>query len=146
GAAIDTILADPALRGEFETLALDVAPALTGKQLRLGALYIRKTRHFKKGEVDKAQALNPSVVEKAMTRPISLAQIKTDEVPSAPGLLELKEGERYLYVARNEDLRPAVEQLRTGRAFRVLANGFWQPSLDAISLSYVGGEKVEGVT
>ncbi|MBI1915921.1 MAG: hypothetical protein HYS12_14475 [Planctomycetes bacterium] len=145
GASIDRILADPELGESFETLALEVAPALTGEQLRLGALYIRKTRRFRKREVEKAQALNPTVVEKAMTQPISLAHINTDEVPSAPGLLELREGERYLYVARNENLRPAVEQLRTGRAFNVLANGFWQPTLEAISLRYVQGRKVGGV-
>jgi hypothetical protein len=146
GAAIDTILADPELAQEFETLALEVAPALTGEQLRLGALYIRKTRHFSKGDVEKALALNPTQVEQAMSESVSLARVNTEEVPSAPGLLELKEGERYLYVARNDNLRPAVEQLRTGRAFSVVANGFWQPALEAITLRYVEGRKVEGIS
>jgi hypothetical protein len=147
GASIDMILADPELRESFETLALEVAPELTGEQLRLGALYIRKTRHFRnKQAANKTQALNPSVIEGAMTQPVSLAHIHTDEMPSAPGLLELMEGERYLYVARNENLRPAVEQLRTGRAFSLFANGFWQPALEAITLRYVEGQKVRGVT
>jgi hypothetical protein len=144
GATIDRILADPELREQFEALALDVAPGLTGEQLRLGALYIRKTRTVEKRTRATAQALKPEVIEGAMTPPVSLARVDPDQVPSAPGLLELREGERYLYVARNEDLRPAVQQLRTGRAFRVLANGFWQPSLDAITLRYVEGEKVGG--
>jgi hypothetical protein len=145
GASIDTILADPELAREFETLALEVAPGLTGEQLRLGALYIRKTRHISKGDAEKAQALNPTQVEQAMSESVSLASVNTGEVPSAPGLLELREGDRYLYVARNDNLRPAVEQLRTGRAFSVVANGFWQPALETITLRYVAGRKVGGV-
>ncbi len=39
-----------------------------------------------------------------------------------------------------------VEQLRTGRAFNVLANGFWQPALDDITVRYVRGTKIVGVT
>jgi len=147
GASIDRILADPELGEMFETLAREVVPELTGEQLRLGALSIRKTRQFRnKQAVNKVRALNPSVIEEAMTTPVSLAGINLDQVPSAPGLLELREGERYLYVARNEDLRPAVEQLRTGRAFHVFASGFWQPALDAITVRYVQGQKVKGVT
>jgi len=145
GVSIDRILADPELRETFETLALEVAPELTGEQLRLGALYIRKTRRWSKKKVEQAGGLNPAVLEGAMTQPVSLARIKTDEVPSAPGMLELREGGRYLYVARSENLRAAVEQLRTGRAFSVLANGFWQPALEAITLRYVEGQKVGGV-
>jgi hypothetical protein len=144
GATIDRILADPELREEFEALAQEVEPKLTGEQLRLGALYIRKMRGVEKLKVARAQALDPAVIEGAMTQPVSLARIDPDKVPSAPGLLEVMEGERYLYVARNENLRPAVKQLRTGRAFRVLANGFWQPSLDAITLRYVEGQKAAG--
>jgi hypothetical protein len=146
GAAIDTILADPGLREQFEALALQVAPDLTGQQLRLGALYIRKTRHFSKGEIEKAQGLQPALVERAMTRPVSLAQIQLEDVPSAPGLLELRECERYLYVARNENLRPAVEQLRSGRPFGVLADSFWKPVLENITLRYVAARKVDGVS
>jgi hypothetical protein len=145
GAAIDTILADPELREQFENLALQVAPDLTGEQLRLGALYIRKMRRFRKGDVEKARPLKPAVVEGAMTPPVSLARVSPEDVPSAPGLLELQEGERYLYVARNENLRPAVEQLRTGRPFSVLADNFWQPALEDITLRYVEGWKVDGV-
>jgi hypothetical protein len=145
GASIDRILADPELSEIFESLALEVAPELTREQLRLGALYVRKTRRINEGEVEKARALNPAVVEKAMTQPISLARINTDQVPSAPGLLELRERDRYLYVARNETLRSAVEQLRTGRVFGVVASGFWEPVLENITLRYVVGRKVRGV-
>jgi hypothetical protein len=145
GASIDTILADPALREQFENLARDVAPELTGEELGLGALYIRKTRYFSKRDAQLAQALDTSVVEGAMTPPVSLAEAVTNDVPSGPGLLELREGDRYLYVARNESLQPAVEQLKTGRPFRVLADGFWQPALEEITLRYVEGRTIASV-
>jgi hypothetical protein len=146
GAAIDGILADPELREQFETLARQGAPDLTGEEVRLGALYIRKARHFRKGDIARARSLKPSVVEGAMTPPVSLAQVSPEAVPAAPGLLELlRESERYLYAARNEDLRSAVEQLRTGRPFSVLADNFWKPVLEDITVRYVAGREVDGV-
>ena len=75
------------------------------------------------------------VVERAWSKPLSLAAVKPGSVPSSPGLIELREGDRYLYISRNEDIRPATEQLRTGKAFELVANGFWTPSLDAITAS-----------
>jgi hypothetical protein len=146
GADIDTILAEPGLREQFEGLALQAAPDLTGEQLRLGALYIRKARQVRKGEVARARGLKPAVVEGAMTPPVSLAHVSPDAVPSAPGLLELRESERYLYAARNDNLRSAVEQLRTGRPFSVLADNFWKPALEAITVRYVAGREVGGVS
>jgi hypothetical protein len=145
GAAIDTVLADPELGREFEDLAHQVAPELTSEQIRLGALYIRKTRHFDKRTLGRAKDLDLTLVENAMTPPVSLARVSLNRVPAAPGLLELKEEERYLYVARQENLRPAVEQLRTGGGFSILANGLWQPKLEKISFRFVQGREVAGV-
>jgi hypothetical protein len=150
-ASIDIILADPELGERFEQVAHAVAPNLTSIQLRLGALYIRKIRHFAKRKAEGAQVLDPGVVEKAMTPPVSLAKINPDEVPAGHSLLELREHDRlgkhdrFLYVAHNENLRSAVEQLKTGHAFEILADGFWQPVLENITLRYVEGHKVGGV-
>ena len=49
---------------------------------------------------------------------------------------------RYLYISRNNDIRPAAEQMRSGNAFDLVANGFWTPCLDKITLQFVTGAAV----
>jgi hypothetical protein len=145
GASIDEILLDPDLGDKFEHLAAELAPGLSDVALRLGALYIRKTRHFEKKEYTKIEGLDVEVVEKAWSKPVSLAAVNLADVPSASGLIELKEGDRYLYISRNEDIRPAAEQLQTGKAFDLVANGFWTPRLDEITFQFTAGERVGGI-
>jgi hypothetical protein len=146
GVSIDDILLDPDLGEKFERLASELAPDLRDTDLRLGALYIRKTRAIEKAKLAKIQALDLEVVEKAWSKPVTLAAMNPANVPSSPGLIELKEGGRYLYISRNEDIRPAAEQLRTGKAFDLVANGFWTPRLDEISFQFAIGAKVGGIS
>jgi hypothetical protein len=145
GASIDDILLDPDLGEKFERLASELAPDLRDMDLRLGALYIRKTRAIEKDRRAKIQTLDLEVIEKAWSKPVSLAAMDPASVPSSGGLIELKEGERYLYISRNENIRPAAEQLRTGKAFELVANGFWNPRLDEISFQFAIGAKVGGI-
>jgi hypothetical protein len=144
GASIDDILLDPNLGEKFEQLASELAPGLPSVDLRLGALYIRKTRQFKKKDLEKSKSLHAELVESAWSEAVSLAAMKLADVPSSPGLIELKEGDRYLYISRNKDLRPAAEQLQTGKAFELVSSGFWTPHLDQITFQFVTGEKVGG--
>lgn len=145
GASIDDVLLDPDLGEKFEYLASELAPGLSDVDLRLGALYIRKTRHFEKKDLTKIEGLNVEVVEKAWSKPVSLAAVNPANIPSSPGLIELMEKGRYLYISRNEDIRPAVGQLRTGKAFDLVANGFWTPRLEEITFQFVLGAKVGGI-
>jgi hypothetical protein len=142
GASIDDILLDPNLGEQFEKMALELAPDLSNRDLRLGALYIRKTRHFEKKDFASIECLDLEVVEKAWSRPVSLAAVDPANVPSSPGLLELKEEGRYLYISRNNDIRPAADQMRSGNAFDLVANGFWTPRLDKITLQFVTGATI----
>ncbi len=146
GASIDEILLDPNLGQQFEQMALELAPDLSNRDLRLGALYIRKTRHFEKKDVARIESLDLEVVEKAWSRPVSLETVDPANVPSSPGLLELKEEGRYLYISRNNDIRPAADQMRSGNAFDLVANGFWTPRLDKITLQFVAGATVGDVS
>lgn len=145
GASIDDILLDPALGEKFEHLASEIAPDLRPQDLRLGALYVRKTRHFEKKTLAKMQALDMAVVENAWSNPVGLAAIDPLEVPATPGLLELRDADRYLYISRNENLRPAVQQLRTGKALDLVANGFWTPCLKRIKLQFATGNRIGGI-
>jgi hypothetical protein len=145
GTSIDDILLDHELGNKFEELAAQIAQGLSSEQLRLGALYIRKTRYIQKNAIDAMRALDTRVVEAAMEGPVTLAAVQPESLPAEPGLIEIKERSRYLYVSRNDNLQSAVSQIRTGRAFEILANGFWTPDLEAITLKFVHGERVEHV-
>ena len=145
GASIDDILLDPDLGDKFEHLASELASGLRGVDLRLGALYIRKTRHFEKKALARIEGIDIQAVEKAWSKPVSLAGMNPANIPSSAGLIELKEGERYLYISRNEDIRPAAEQLRTGKAFDLVANGFWTPRLEEITFQFATGAKFGGI-
>ena len=145
GKSIDEILLDPALGEKFEQLASELAPGLTSVDLRLGALYIRKTRHFKKKDQDEIESHPVGLVDGAWSEAVSLAAMKPADVPSSPGLIELKEGDRYLYISRNNDLRPAAAQLQTGKAFELVSSGFWTPHLEEITFQFVPGAKVGGI-
>lgn len=145
GASIDDILLDRKLGEMFETQASSLAPGVSAVDLRLGALYIRKTRNFSKHNREKIASLDVGLIERALTERLSLVKVKPQSIPEAPGLLEVMDMDRYLYISRNECLRPAVEQFRTGKAFDLVANGFWTPRLENITVQVVAGTKVEGV-
>ncbi len=77
GASIDDILLDPELGEKFEHLASELAPELQDMDLRLGALYIRKTRQVEKKDLPRMEGLNVEVIEKAWSKPVSLAAVNT---------------------------------------------------------------------
>ena len=111
----------------------------------MGALYIRKTGHFEKKDIAAVKILNTETIERTMHAAGSLADVRPDSIPSDPGILELKESNRYLYIAHNDDLRPTVEQLKTGRAFELMTNGFGSPRLQEISVQFTPSDDLEGV-
>jgi hypothetical protein len=145
GASIDDILLDRKLGEIFEAQAASLAAGLSSMDLRLGALYIRKNRKIEKKDRPRITSLDVGAIDRAFTDPISLAKVKPERMPEGPGLLEVTENDRFLYISRNECLRPAVEQLRNGKAFDLVANGFWTPDLDNITVQVVAGSKVDGV-
>ncbi len=145
GASIDDILLDRNLGEIFETQVAGLATGVSSMDLRLGALYIRKSRRIEKKDLPTITSLNVAAIDRALTDPISLAKVKPEKIPEGPGLLVVIEKDRYLYISRNECLRPAVEQFRTGKAFDLVANGFWTPDLENITVQVVAGSKVEGI-
>jgi hypothetical protein len=145
GASIDEILLDPALSSEFEALACEVAAGLTSEELRLGALYIRKTRSLTQRDVEKVKSLNTRRLEAAWGTPIALEVLHPEDLPASPGLMKIAEPGRCLYIAQSEDLRAAADQLRTGQALKVMANGFWEPDPKAITLQIAPGAKIGSV-
>jgi hypothetical protein len=145
GASIDDILLDPELGGRFEELTSQIVSEIGSQELRLGALYIRKTRYLQKSAIEAIKGLNTHVVEEALGAPVALAHVRPEVIPPSPGLIEIKEPGRYLYISRNGDLRSAVSQIRTGRGFEIVSNGFWKPDPEVITLQVATGERIGGV-
>ncbi len=145
GASIYDVLLDPALGDEFERLALEIAPQLSPQDLRLGALYIRKSRFLPKKEQSAITQLDLAEIDHESLGPMTLAEAKNQKLPDAPGLIELSEGSRYLYIARNENLQATIGQFVSGQAFAIMADEFWKPQFDSIQLQYVVGNLVAGV-
>lgn len=146
GASIDEVLLDPDLGASFEQLAQSMAPELSASDVRLGALYIRKTRHFTKKDQAALDALDPGLISGEWSNPIYLSSVARPPVSDSPGLVELNEGERCLYVSRTDALAPCVEQLRTGTALDVLSSPFWTPKRECIAVRFIAGAKIHGVT
>ncbi len=146
GASIDDILLDPVLGSRFEQLASKLAPGLSAQDLRLGALYIRKTRYINRTELSKVEALHPALLERFWAPPISLSNLHAEDVPAKAGLIELKERNRYLYVSRNENVQAAAAQFQNAHAFDPVSNSFWKPNPDAITLQFISGKSVAGAS
>ena len=89
--------------------------------------------------------LDLSLLDAASTQPICLPAIDESQIPVAPGLLEVKEHRRLLYVAYNDHLRSAINQFRKGDVFSIVESNFGAPRIDEITIQYVVGEKCQGV-
>jgi len=144
GVSIDDILMNPQLGELFEQVATQMAPSLTSKDLRLGALYIRKNRVVGRKEIEEINALDSRVMDSAWHGNVSLSRIKPKDVPEGPGLIELREERRYLYIGQYSNIHRAVNQLHGGSPFELVANRFWKPDLDQITLHYMSGDRIYG--
>jgi hypothetical protein len=144
GSSIDDILMDESLGDKFEELAHQIAPSLSSKDLRLGALYIRKNRVMKRKDLATLDALDIAVIDSSWQASTSLAELRPDDIPASPGLIGLKEEGRYLYISHNKNIQSAVRPFGNADAFRLMASTFWKPQPDAITLAFATGEKVAG--
>ena len=145
GSSIDDILIDECLGDKFEEMAHRIAPSLSSRNLRLGALYIRKNRVIKKRDRAMLSGLELADIEREWQGVIALSSLRPQDVPAAPGLIEFKENGRYLYISHNKNIHLAARQLGTGDAFRFVGSSFWKPDLDAITFSFATGKKFAGV-
>jgi hypothetical protein len=135
---------DESLGSKFETLAHQLNSAVSSRDLGLGALYIRKNRVIHKKDLERLNALDLAVLENAWNGTVSLSKVILDEIPPSPGLIELKEQDRYLYISHNKNIRSALCQLGSADAFQLMASSFWKPNLEAITLSFAMGNKLAG--
>lgn len=144
GAAIDEMLVNASLSEEFERLVHTVAPDLRSDQARFGALQLRKSRFIKRSEREKLRQLDVESIERGLGRPKPLRQIRISRIPDGPGLVEISEEKRCLYVSSNQNLRATLRSIVSGDSFKIVAGAFWQPRLDDIVVQYLEGSEFQG--
>ncbi|MEX0718814.1 MAG: hypothetical protein WD066_19635 [Planctomycetaceae bacterium] len=144
GASIDEILLEPRLANGLEELVHRSVPTLSGEQIRLAALNIRKSRFIRKADRKEVGSLDITGLEAKLSAPIVVNELDIDTLPDDPGLIELDEATRHLYVCRSESIRAAATQLANGVAFSIVDGRFWHPDLERIALRYVVGRDVGG--
>ena len=144
GSSIDDILLDPALADAYEEMCTEIAPQLSSIDVRLAALYIRKSRFLPKREKAAIESLDLDLFDRACSEPHDLESFNPSVVPSEPGIVEVRERERFLYISRNENLESAVGEFLTGRAFQIVTSGFWQPDRNVITIQFASGKSVAG--
>lgn len=145
GASIDDILLNPVLVAEYEKLARKVARTLSSTELRLGALYIRKTRHVAKPEENLFDQLDADHFEAALQPLGTLDVAKAADIPKGEGLIEVLDRQRHLYVSRNENIRLVAEQFVDGQTLAAMANHFWTPDPKQITMRFFSGTKFDNV-
>jgi len=144
GSSIDEILMDEQLGEKFEGMVRLIAPSVSSREMRHGALYIRKDREMRKKALEKLNALDRTLIESEWQGVVSLSDVSPEEIPVSPGLIELKEEDRDLYVSHTPNIRSAVQQLSTGSALQLMTTTFWKPRLETITLSFAAGRQVAG--
>ncbi|HEY8665696.1 MAG TPA: hypothetical protein VIL86_03480 [Tepidisphaeraceae bacterium] len=141
GVTIDDILIDPELTAQYEEMVSSAAPSLTSEQVRLAALYIRKTRYIAKKNLQLVASLNVQKMESAFTDLGSVSRIDPSAVRDDEGIVEILENGRHLYISRNENLRLAVNQIGSPSSLMFMANDFWKPNPENLSVRIFEGEK-----
>jgi len=139
GVSIDDILLDPALAKEYEEMARTAAPNLNSRELRLAALYLRKTRYIAKQTAEVIQSLNAAKMEAAFETVGTLND--RPKVAAVEGMIELLENGKHLYISRNENLQAAVEQISSDSSLRFMANDFWQPKRESLLMRIFRGSE-----
>ncbi len=104
GVSIDDILIDPDLGLEYETMVLSAAPGLSPLEIRLAALYIRKTRYISKSREELVQSLPTEAIESAFHEVGSAVAMDLAAVPTGEGVIEVLDANKHLYISRSEDL------------------------------------------
>lgn len=128
GVSIDEFLLDPNLADEFEQAVKLHSPNVTGRDARLGALYLRKSRNIPRGKRQEVlENLDPSLLDAEWSTERPLSDVHIGDVPSNPGLIEVREGNRWLYVVGSNDLHRAVASLTADDAFGIMTSSFWKP-------------------
>jgi hypothetical protein len=137
GCSIDEILIDWNLGNEFEKTVNSVVPNLSSQSMRQAALTLRKTRFLAKSRRTAFKKMDLQRLKKAWSDFSCLDSINLCAIPAVPGIVEIREPQRELYISRNENLQAVMQLLSEKQAVSIMANEFWQPSPRNIQARYL---------
>ncbi|HEX8877910.1 MAG TPA: hypothetical protein VF777_14270 [Phycisphaerales bacterium] len=139
GASVDDVIADLEIGSQFTSLARAISPGGTSLQYRLCALQIRKNRHVTAGEHALFETLRAESLRTRWNR-ISLIDVAAaGNIPSEPGLLELRDPTVSLFVTRADNLKTSSRYLLGEKIVDRIArkDGFWNRRADEISFQFI---------
>lgn len=146
GASIDDILLSTELGRQFEKSAQAIVGDASPEELRLGALYLRKTRKTTEAQRLLGQEnVSSEMLEAEMVDVGCLSNLHAQEVPESRGILRVTEGPKYLFVSRYKSLRASLTPFVDGSALEAMADRFWVPDRDEMHISTFVGDEFGGL-
>ena len=125
---VDRVLCDPKSRGEFDRIALHIAPDVSVYRLRKAALGLRK-----------AKKLQPEVVKRVANWQGEIVEYSADEllanldlIPRRPGIYIFLDPTGYLYLGEAGNLRLRVAKHLDHSDRKSLARYFWDEGFSEI--------------
>ncbi len=140
GATIDDVLISPEYGEEYEQMVAIAAPELSSSSVRLAALYIRKSRFIPKDKLDLVESLNAPKFEKQFEDIGTLDKLIGLELKPEPGIIQLLERGKYLYISQNKNLLSAAMQIASNESLRFMSNELWQPRREDLSIRIFAGD------
>jgi hypothetical protein len=148
-ASADDLLADPEIAQHFVSVAEKITPGGRHLDYVTAALYIRKTRSFKKSEQEILRKIQTVRVEPRFKLVGLFDQISDEDVPEKEGVFVISERapkERALFIGSDANLRQAVHPFHHLHPFIALGNHFWTPNPMETVLRIAPMHEFEGIT
>lgn len=142
-ASYDDLLADPVVGKAFDDIAAKLGQSGDAVAFRLAALHLRKNiRSRRKADAEHVARLD---ITKARWHTLGhLSELRLDALPDSEGVFSLREPDRYLFLSQSDNLRSGVAFFQDNDVLAVVANHFWSPSPDKITIDFVTPEDVRG--
>ena len=147
-ASYDDLLSDPEIGSAFDELAFKVGRG-AGELVdyRLAALHLRKNVRTRKPSIVKELAKIDVADLTSSWQDIGLLSVvPAADVPESEGILSILEPNRHLYLTRHKNLRMGVELFQDKDVLSAIANRFWKPSPNSITIQVLQRNDVKGST
>jgi hypothetical protein len=143
------LLADPEVAEHFVGLAQKITTGGRHLDYVTAALYVRKTRSFKKSDQEVLRKIQSVRVEPRFKLVGAFDSIKDNDVPETEGVFLISERapkERALFIGEGTNLRDAVRPFQDLQPFFAMGNHFWTPNPTETILRIASMHKFEGIS
>jgi hypothetical protein len=149
GVSIDDLMVYDDAAVYFVTLAERITPGGRAFDYITAALYLRKTRNFKKDEAEILRKIQTADVEPRFRTVSTMDSLKVENIPEKEGIFLFSEKtaskDRPLYIGSDVNIRNGVEPFLDLSPFKSVANHFWHPRPETITLRIAALHDFEGI-